>query len=89
MEIWVCSMTVPTLGETIVLGTFSDYLKAEEQARIWVNNRTDFNTETIDRSFDRINCIENIYYRAKMGNTYHHYTAQIERFFLDRLEGEV
>lgn len=85
MEIWVCSMTDTDFGETMVLGAFSDFLKAEEQARIWVDNRTDFNTEVNDREVDRTTGEETIYYRAKNGKTYDHYTAHIERFFLDRL----
>ena len=85
MNLWTCMMTDADFGETVLLGIFSDKFKAEEQARIWIEGVTEHRGEVNDRDLDRTTGEEIIYYRAKNGRTYDHYTAHIEQYTLDEI----
>lgn len=85
MKLWTCTMTDCQTGDQILAGIFSDSFKAEEQARVWVEGVTDHRAEVSDRDYDRTTGEETIYYRAKVGTKYEHYTAYIEIYTLDEM----
>lgn len=76
MKLWTCSMRDCTKGEDILLGIFSERVKASNQAQVWLTGVTggDFTLIDYDNEYD--------FYRDSVGN---HYTAHIEEFTLDEL----
>lgn len=76
MELWTCNMRECYKGEEILLGIFSERLKAENQAQVWLAGNANGAFEVIDSDE------EYIFYRDSLG---YHYTAHIEKYILNEL----
>ena len=85
MKLWTCMMIDNDYPDSTLLGIFSTREKAEEQARIWIEGVTEHRGEVNDREVNNETGEEIIYYRARNGRAYDHYTAHIEIYTLDEM----
>lgn len=85
MELWTCSIYDCENMENIVIGVFSTRLKAEEQARVWIEGVMEHQAECYDRKVNTPTFEETIYYRTLLDLGYYYHTVRIECFTLDEM----